>query len=245
LEVHFVINAWAACAPGLQSQADWRRWAQAPWCPQGVAKADAKDMPAMARRRLNGLGRMAAEVGYAASAAVGIPTVFASRYGDASRSLELLAEMARGEAVSPTAFGLSVQNAIGAMVSMARGDQANMLAVAGGAASAAAGMVEAAALLHDGAPEVLLVHYDAALPQDYAGFHDEPQAAYAWAWRVAPCPRPGVQGFTLARTPEAHPPQAHAPALPLGLALLRSALIPGHCEQTWHDGARWRLQAHG
>lgn len=247
MEVHFVISAWAAFAPGLSSAEDWRAWARLPYGPLEGAQAEVKAMPAMSRRRLNALGRMAAEVSYAASDDVGFPTIFSSRYGDASRSLDLLAGLARGEGVSPTAFGLSVQNAIGAMISMVRDDRANMLALAGGATSAAAGILEAVSLLSDGAPEVLLVHYDAPLPQDYAQFQDEPPAAYAWAWRMACTPRPGEQGLTLTRySGAAADTQAVAdPALPFGLALLRAAILPGHVERLWRDGTHWMLQAHG
>ncbi|TDM05726.1 MAG: hypothetical protein C4K60_13455 [Ideonella sp. MAG2] len=249
VEVHFVLNAWAAFAPGLASAQDWQAWARAPWLPEGVAQAEVKAMPALSRRRLNALGRMAAEVSYSAADAVGFPTVFASRYGDAGRSLDMLAGLVRAEPVSPTAFGLSVQNAIGAMISLVREDRANMLALAGGASSAAAGIVEAVSLLTDGAPEVLLVHYDAPLPQDYAVFHDEAPASYAWAWRMALSPQPGVKGLSLRRqasAPEAEgrpgAPTAHA--LPFGLALLRSAILPQHRECLWRDGASWTLQAH-
>ncbi|MBQ0933981.1 beta-ketoacyl synthase chain length factor [Ideonella paludis] len=247
MEVHFVINAWAAFAPGLSSAQDWQAWASSPTIPRGTAQAEVKSMPAMMRRRLNALGRMAAEVSYAATDAVGFPTIFASRYGDASRSLELLSGLAKAEPVSPTAFGLSVQNAIGAMVSMVREDRANMLALAGGSASAAAGIVEAAALLADGAPEVLLVHYDAPLPPDYAHFQDEPEALYAWAWRIAASPQPGAHGWTLTRrSGVATDAQANlAPSLPLGLALLRPAILPGHVERAWRDGIEWTLCAHG
>ena len=40
------------------------------------------------------------------------------------------------------------------------------------------------ALLADGAPEVLLVVYDAPLPAVYGSFADEPDAGFAWCWRL-------------------------------------------------------------
>ncbi len=197
----------------------------------------------MARRRFNPLGRMAAQVACACHAGeLGLPVIFASRYGDAARSLDLLGDLARGEPLSPTAFGLSVHNAIGAMYSITRGDQANYLSLAAGAGSATAALVEAAGLLHDGAQRVMLVCYDAPLPGAYACFDDEPVAPYAWAWRIA-LPAQGQPHFLLSASCARD--EAGPLALPLGLDLLRFALSDDR--QVHHAAGRtlWTLQRHG
>lgn len=244
----FVIREWAACAPGLESKAQWHAWASAPWLPVGEAAAALPEMPPLLRRRLSPLGRLAAQAAYGCwpAASVGQPVVFASRYGDATRSLEMLAELARGQAVSPTAFGLSVHNAIAAQVSIARADRGNALAVSAGAASAAAGLLEALALLHDGAPEVLLVHYDAPLPGDYAAFADEAAAPYAWAWRVA-LPEGAEAHRSLACAPaDSGPADAPcAPLLPLGLDLLRWAVSGQPAWSRVAGAQRWSGRCHG
>lgn len=140
----------------------------------------------MMRRRIDRLGRMACQVAYwCHEPREDVPVVFASRYGDATRSLALLGDLAQGQPLSPTGFGLSVHNAVAALYSMARGDTANSVVVAAGRATVAAALTEAAGLLADGAPEVLVVYYESPLPADYACFHDEPALNYAWAWRVA------------------------------------------------------------
>lgn len=222
MKIAFVIKRWAAYAPGLTHPEDWLAWVAKPTLPCGAAAPDLPEMAAMARRRLDALGRMAVQVAWWCQGDdLGMPVVFASRYGDAARSLDLLAELADGQPVSPTAFGLSVHNAIGAIYSIARGDHGNHLAVAGGAGSAAAGLVEAAGLLADGAPEVLVVCYDAPLPGAYAHFHDEPASAYAWAWRVAqPAANEPHIELAVDDAAAADVPQA----LPFGLDLLRFAL---------------------
>jgi len=223
VDFEFVIKDWSAWAPGLSARADWLRWASRPFLPAGDGAPELPEMPAMARRRLDPLGRMAAQaLWWCQGDNLGMPVVLASRYGDAARSLELLATLARDEPVSPTAFGLSVHNAVGAMYSIARHDRANYVAVAAGAASAAAAVVEAAGLLHDGAAQVLVVCYDAPLPGAYAEFEDVPAARYAWAWRVA---RPAANEPRFGLT--ALPPTAGAEpasALPFGLDVLRFAL---------------------
>lgn len=171
-----------------------------------------------------------------------MPLVFASRYGDAARSLELLTALARGEPVSPAAFSLSVHNAIGGMYSIARGDRAHHLAVAAGQASAAAALVEAVALLVDGAPEVMVVCYDAPLPGAYAQFHDEPVAVYAWAWRVA---RPAADSPYI-ELQAGEPTACEEPAaiLPFGLDVLRFALSSDATLTRQADGTCWTWRRH-
>lgn len=245
MSLSFVLQSWAAFAPGLNSVPQWQAWARQPWLPAGDELPELREMPALARRRLSALGRLAVQVAWwAQEAGPGMPVVFASRYGDAARSLELLAGLARGEALSPTAFGLSVHNAIGALYSIARDDRSNHLAVAAGCATAAAALVEAAGLLADGAPEVLVVCYDAPLPGAYAGFADEAGVPYAWAWRIAPR-RPGQPGFSLEALAADEAAAAATPALPFGLDVLRFALSGDAELRRAAEGTLWRWSRHG
>jgi hypothetical protein len=180
----------------------WSQWAAAPWLPAGEPQVALAGVAPMLRRRFSPLGRLAAQAAMDLGGGATLrdtisphdnphdnPTVYASRYGETSRCLELLADQARGSALSPTAFGLSVHNAIGAMVALTRGDRRNSSAIAAGRATAAAGVAEAVALLDDGARSASLVVYDSPLPTGYACFEDEPSAHFAWAWRLR---RPGA-----------------------------------------------------
>jgi hypothetical protein len=220
----FSLRAWAACAPGLSSQAQWLAWAEQPFLPlqESAEPPELPQMALMLKRRLAPLGRMAALAAYAAHGdAVGrIPVVLGSRYGDAARSLDLLTQLVQGAAISPTAFGLSVHNAIGGLYSMARSDRANYVAVSAGLATIEASLVEAAGLLSDGAPEVLVVCYDAPLPGVYAEFQTPPNATFAWAWRVA-LPQLGQPVWSLSSQAAPAPAPTMAPSLPFGLDALR------------------------
>ena len=168
-----------------------------------------------------------------------MPLVFASRHGDPARSLELLDAMTRGEAMSPAGFSLSVHNAIAAMYSIVRGERGNYVALAAGAATAEAALVEAAGLLADGAPEALVVLYDSPLPEVYQSYADEPDPYYAWCWRIA---RAG-EGPRIALANAADEPGIEEPAprgLPHGLDVLRF-LLAGDAELTFRDqGVQWR-----
>lgn len=240
----FSINAWAACAPGLTRQAEWREWATSPSLPSGEPAPDLAGMAPMLRRRLSPTGRVALQAAYGCEPLAGdTPIVFASQYGDARRSLGLLAELVLGQPVSPTAFGLSVHNAIGAMFSIARSDRTNYTAVSAGESSPAAGVLEALGLLADGHAEVLLVCYDTTLPQDYAGFQRQPAAAYAWAWRIGRA-APSCPGFELDLDGDQGAEEVAEPALPLGLDLLRFALSKGSVFRRRADNRLWSLRRH-
>ena len=245
MRTQFAITAWAAWAPGLTSPSQWLQWASSPGLPAGEGQPALGEMPAMLRRRLGPLGRMAATVAYHCQPSSGIPVVFASRYGDADRSLGLLRAFSVGAPVSPADFALSVHNAIGAVYSIARRDTGNFSSIAAGPASAAAAVVESAGLLQDGAPEVLVVCYDASLPGDYSAFADEAPAVYAWAWRVT-APEAGQPHLSLscdAANDEERTPDAHD--LPFGLDVFRFSLSTDRVLQRDCANMRWKWSRHG
>lgn len=251
--MEFGIRAWAASAPALNTPGDWQAWSRAPWLPQGGDLPALAAMAPMLRRRVNALGKAALHPAYGvtppdagAPVAIPAPAVFASRHGDTPRAFEMLSELAAAQPLSPTAFGLSVHNAIGAMFTIDRGDASNLQAVAAGRDTVETAAVEACALLGDGADEVLLVCYDAPLPDAYAEFGDEPGCLFGWAWRIGR-PRAGEPVIALeivAPRSDADPATAH-PVLPHGLDVLRF-MLAGDAE-LMHRGERamWRWSRHG
>jgi hypothetical protein len=238
MDMTFGVEAWSAFAPGLETDDDWRRWAQSPFLPAGDAMPELREMAPMQRRRVERLGRTALQVAWRCQpdGREDLPLLFASRHGDLPRTFEMLSELAAGQPLSPTHFGLSTHNAIGAQYSIARGLTGNYLAVSGGAESAEAAVVEAVALLADGAPAVLLVNYDGLTPDAYGAFRDEPEAAYAWAWRVVPA-RAGIPVLTL--HPGAGPVVPAARQLPHGLDVLRFFLAGDAGLVAPASGRRW------
>lgn len=238
MEGAFSVEAWSAFAPGLESADAWRAWAHAPWLPMGDDVPALAEMPPMQRRRVERLGRAALQVAWRCQGGDerDLPLVFASRHGDILRTHAMLAELAREQPLSPTSFGLSTHNAIAAQYSIARMLQGNYLAVSAGRATAEAGVREAQALLADGAPAVLVVMYDGPTPDDYAGYLDEPETLYAWAWRIVP-PRAGLPTLSL---------HAAAPVqsglLPHGLDVLRF-FLSGDAGLPGVDGAAWTRHA--
>lgn len=249
MALQFDIRAWAACAPALQTRADWQAWSHAPWLPEGDDLPALAAMAPMLRRRVNVTGRAALHPAYDIAAqddgsAAAMPAVFASRHGDSHRAYEMLRELAAEQPLSPTAFGLSVHNAIGAMFSIDRHDPSNLQAISGGRDTVETAIVEACGLLADGADEVLVVCYDTPLPGPYISFTDEPQCLYGWAWRIGQ-PAGGNPTFTLDIVGAHGNPPAGRQPLPHGLDVLRF-MLSGEAELL-HRGeqAEWRWQRHG
>ncbi|MCL7714688.1 beta-ketoacyl synthase chain length factor [Stenotrophomonas mori] len=243
--IEFSVVGWSAWAPGLTDAEQWRAWAAAPWVPLGDEAPVLAEVPALQRRRIERLGRMAIQVACWCEPPgdhAPFPLVFASRHGDVARSLSLLEALVEEQAMSPTAFGLSVHNAVAAMYSIIRGDRGNYLALAAGGGTVEAACMEAAALLADGAQEVRVIAYEAPLPAVYSAFSTEPEAGFAWCWRLRPAGCPGVR-VSLDWEAQAGP-EAPTPALPRGLDAHRF-LLAGEREYVHAtEEMRWRWRRH-
>lgn len=243
-EVVFSIARHAAWAPGLASDARWAEWARAPWTLVPGEEPKVAAMPAMLRRRAGFLGRMALETAYACLGEQrDVPTVFCSRHGEVARAVDLLGELARGEPLSPTAFGLAVHNASAGLFSIARADRANHVALAAGSATIEHAVIEACGQLADGAPMVLLVACDTVLPDTLRQFQDCAEQPYAFAWALAPA---GSAADTLRLSWRAHPEQDDAAPAPMpgGLELLRFQHGGTAALMRVAGGKRWTWSRH-
>ncbi|WP_255989093.1 beta-ketoacyl synthase chain length factor [Chitinolyticbacter albus] len=233
----FSVTHWSAWAPGLADQAAWSRWLAAPTSLACEAEPAVREMPAMMRRRAERLGRAALQVAYWCQGDTPPDAViFASRYGEINRSIDLLDQLAAQQPLSPASFSMSVHNAVGALYSIARGDTANYLAVAAGEDTVASAFVEATALLADGANEVLVVAYEGPLPERYQRFAGA-QAQFPWAWscRLAAA---ACGGISLQRTAA---PDDTPCDLPGDLAILRFLVSEGPTQLRQRN---WQWQRH-
>jgi len=240
--VSFSIANDAAWAPDLETNHAWLAWANDNHRISGSAAPPVKAMQPMLRRRTGFLGRMALEVAYVClNEKTDIPLIFSSRHGEASRSVELLLDLAKGLPLSPTSFGLSVHNAIGGLFSIARTDHASASALAGGQSSVEHAVVEACGLLADGEPEVLLVVYDCPLPEILSQFQDCDEQPFAWAWLMRP---PTENYFSLTWNADAQEVCPSSRDLPGGLDILRFYLRKEPSLERICDGRRWTWTRH-
>jgi hypothetical protein len=186
--INFNIAQWRAWAPGLESVGDWQTWSRSPVVlDNSDAAPDVSFLPAMQRRRLSRMARMAFSVGWPlAEGHEQLPLVFISRHGETPRIFDILSDLAADQPLSPTQFSLSVHNAIIGLWSILRGETSEMTALGAAGDGLEHGMLEAAALLAEGAPAVLLVVTEEQPPEAYASWIDDVPFPYAVGLLLTP-----------------------------------------------------------
>ncbi len=123
----------------------------------------------MLRRRLSRQAKMALFVAHqCAYDQIGVRFVYASRHGELARTTAMLNDLANNEALSPTAFSMSVLSATPGLFSIFQKNTAPSTAISAGLDSFGYGLLEACLQLK-AKPEqpVLLVYADEALPDVY------------------------------------------------------------------------------
>lgn len=242
MSTSIAVLEWAAYAQSLNTEDAWIRWGQ-----QATPSLDALElappltsMNPMLRRRVSLTGRLACEVAYGATQScrelgqwsTDTAMVFATRYGDAQKSLAMLADLTAGNPLSPTHFGLAVHNAAGAFFAMAQGYKNNMTVITAGEQTIRCAFTESLGLLADGAPEVLLVSYDLPLPTPYENFHTSTMPGHAWALRMRQAQAGDANALQIGFR--------DLPAAPARLAQEAGAALPANPSvlvlQQWLDG---------
>ncbi|MGV3708139.1 MAG: beta-ketoacyl synthase chain length factor [Gemmatimonas sp.] len=181
-QVNFSFRNLHAWAPNAASAEEWAEWSEGLRQLGNSGEPALSQMPPILRRHAGKLGKLACSPAYDSLAgSADVPTVFSARYGEVSRSVDLLTSLAGSEELSPTVFGLSVHNATPGLFSMARKDTANSISIAAGHDSAEIAIIEACGLLADGVAEVLVVAADSPLPEVYEGFADTEDIPFGWS----------------------------------------------------------------
>jgi hypothetical protein len=138
------------------------------WALIDEAGIDLSFMDRQHRRRLSTTSRLALTAYHRCNQdLVAYRTVFASRYGEYSRTFGILTDLAAGEPASPAAFSVSVHNVPAGVLGIATHNTAASNTVAAGAASLEAGFVDAATQLIETCEDVILVFVDEPLPALY------------------------------------------------------------------------------
>ena len=130
----------------------------------------------MQRRRLSQFMKMALHCMYNIDDAQKLAINFSSRHGDLYKTSGLLDAICTDDALSPTAFGLSVHNAAVGIFSILNNNTAAMNAIACGNDSIISALIDSYARLRTQLCEQIMVcHADRALPSEYLCFADEQQ----------------------------------------------------------------------
>ncbi len=150
------------------------RWSS--WPAAASAAPDIGFIEPIVRRRLSTLTKVALKVAHDCVAQDAVRVVFASRHGELRRTTDILRTLSAGEPVSPTAFSLSVLNAMTGVFGIARGDRSAASAISAGAETLGYALLEAHAqyATQPDSP-VLLVYADEPADPAYGTIEDEVQ----------------------------------------------------------------------
>ncbi|WJF91328.1 beta-ketoacyl synthase chain length factor [Paraburkholderia bonniea] len=137
------------------------------WSVTETGKAEIGFIEPMMRRRLSSLSGIALKVAHDCLSArqsvvdEGLRIVFGSRHGELKRTTEILLALSRHEPVSPTAFSLSVLNAMTGVLGIALNERAPACALSAGAETLGLALLEAhAQLASEPSSPVLVVYAD-------------------------------------------------------------------------------------
>lgn len=138
-----------------------------PWSDEGDAPV-VTVVPAMQRRRLTRLSKMALHVASGLDGSHDLPSVFASQHGEVAHTMTMLDGIFSGEAPSPTKFSQSVHNSASGAYGIHFSNQSPSTSIAAGRDTLFSALVEARAMLSPGV-DVLVVYVDVPLPERFRG----------------------------------------------------------------------------
>lgn len=179
--MHFNLLHWAATSPGLVTNSDWLGWANNNQWPIDPEKPPVDRIPAMMRRRLSSLSKLAIQTAITVSDEQAIDyIVFASRHGELTRTVSLLESILRGDDASPMAFSQSVHNTASGLFTIAAKLTTSVTSIASCDETFHSALIDSIAYLHQNpSHKVLVVNFDEPLPSRYAEFETHDYQGYA------------------------------------------------------------------
>ena len=223
--MYFGIANWSAWVAGVTSEQELREWAKGSSLPATSEFPQVEFVPKMHRRRLSALAKMALSRAEQIPDYTQLPSVFCSRHGDLPKTLELLRDVGTAQPLSPTAFALSVHNAVSGQFGIYSGNQQPTTLISGGRDSFFIGLLEALLRMRSQQQtRMLYVYADMPLPVPYDRQADELQIPHAIALEIT-----AIGDYSLDYS--AANGAGISDVWPLSLAFLRQWLVAGkNCE---------------
>jgi hypothetical protein len=239
------LTAWSAWAPDKPEPAAWQAWAEAGAAAVAAASGetgpaknpDISAIPAMQRRRLSSLSRMAFATAAACSGAQAdeVCCIFASRHGELTRTLDILDNIVAGKDVSPTDFSHSVHStALGLFSIFMKNKAASTQVVAGEDTFGAALLETALYLARFPQRPVLLVFCDEPVPAPLADSTSASDTSFSIALLFSAAAKPNL------RIEFSHNVSAQADALDPGLDFLKFHLSGAAASTVSTSRTTWR-----
>ncbi|MES2626104.1 MAG: beta-ketoacyl synthase chain length factor [Pseudomonadota bacterium] len=184
MSLKFSLDAWSAWAPDKTRASDWQAWALGQSFQTEPGPPDISSVPAMQRRRMSSLSKMAIATAATAAASSSVKPccIFASRHGELGRTVKIMESIVKQEDVSPTDFSLSVFNTALGLYSIVSENKAPSTMVVGGEDTFGSALIESMTYLRR-FPEVpvLLVYFDEPLPAPLNIMEDPPGPVFSLA----------------------------------------------------------------
>jgi hypothetical protein len=181
--VRLQIERWSFWSPESSDPTGWSDY----WvCDGAIRKSGEPDpsaIPAMQRRRLSRLSKMALAAALDASSDMAIDySIFCSQHGEIVQTSALLSSISQGVELSPTAFAQSVHNTSSGLFTVISKTHAASSSIGSGPNTFAYGWIEAQAYLHrNPTHRVLLVDFDEVIPEEYQSYSDQVMTDHALA----------------------------------------------------------------
>ncbi len=188
----FLIEDWAAWAPGLETREAWLSWAKG----ESQAREQSQDAPALthlppvARRRLSQLSRMVLEVGHQlCRESKPSNFVFCSQFGEIVQQKAITMRLLEEGNVRPAAFSLSVFNTPVSLLSIHEGLTGALSVLLAGKHILASSLITLLSRLEYGDnSRGLLLFADETLPEEYRPLTDYKGHAYAFGLKILMVP---------------------------------------------------------
>ncbi|MGF1724292.1 beta-ketoacyl synthase chain length factor [Photobacterium nomapromontoriensis] len=180
--IKFNILNWSAISPGLTEPESWSQWLADGKCwPEALTAVPSDSIPAMMRRRMSTLSKLAVQTAITLSTDQQVDyVIFSSRHGEFSRTCQLLDHVIAGQPASPMAFSQSVHNTAVGLFTIATKQAIPSTSVSACLHSVHAGLIEAVAYLSEYPHHrVLVVDFDEPLPDNYSIYERSPYHGYA------------------------------------------------------------------
>lgn len=178
------LTAWSAWAPDKTTPQAWLAWARNEPVADEALAPDISAIPAIQRRRVSNLSRMAfgSAVACSGTEAAEVSCIFASRHGELTRTLGILDSIVTGEDVSPTDFSHSVHNTALGLFSIFMKNKAASTQVVAAEDTFGAALIEASIHLSRFPDrDALVVFFDEPLPPPLDSLDTGPHESFSMA----------------------------------------------------------------
>ncbi len=177
------VEHWSFWSPESSDPAGWVRHWQTTGAEHLSGDPDASAIPAMQRRRMSRLSRMALAAALDAICGETVDySIFCSQHGEIVRTSALLLSITQGIELSPTAFAQSVHNTASGLFTVIAKTNAPSSSIASGANTFAYGWMDAQAYLAENpSHRVLLVDFDEMIPDEYQPYSNQVISDHALA----------------------------------------------------------------